>query len=111
MGSGEYCYMTLLTRHKTKDSPYFQIKIIILRGVKFPEGGAAAPVAPPLYTPLVLFAYGSAKTYFVNNLRTAKYFLKHAGLPKRVWQGHKTSVGREDLLVTIMIVKVIFTDI
>ena len=52
--SGEYCYMTLLTRHKTKDSPYFQIKIIILtalRGVKFPEGGAAAPVAPPWIRP------------------------------------------------------------
>ena len=47
--------MTLLTRHKNKDSPYFQMKIIILialRGVKFPEGGAAAPVAPPLDTPL-----------------------------------------------------------
>ena len=44
--------MTLLTRHKNKDSPYFQPKIIILialRGVKFPEGGAAAPVAPPGY--------------------------------------------------------------
>ena len=51
MGSGEYCYMTLLTRHKTKDSPYFQMKIIILRGVKFPEGGAAAPVAPPWIRP------------------------------------------------------------
>ena len=48
------------------------------------------------------FAYGSAKTYFFNNLRTAKYFLKHAGLPKRVWQGHNTSVGREDLLVYII---------
>ena len=44
--------MTLLTRHKTKDSPYFQMKIIILialQGVKFPEGGAAAPVTPPGY--------------------------------------------------------------
>ena len=49
MGSGEYCHMTLLTRHKTKDSPYFQMKIIMLRGVRFPEGGAAAPVAPPGY--------------------------------------------------------------
>ena len=46
--------------------------------------------------------YGSAKTYFVNNLRTAKYFLKYAGLPKRVWQGHNTSVGREDLLVYLI---------
>ena len=44
-----------------------------------------------------MFAYGSAKIYFVNNLRTAKDFLKHAALPKRVWQGHNTSVGREDL--------------
>ena len=52
---------------------------------------------------LVLFAYGSAKTYFVNNLRTAKYFLKHAGLPKRVWRGHNTSVGQEDLLVIIIL--------
>ena len=26
-------------------------------------------------------------------------FLKLAGLPKRAWQGHNTSVGREDLLV------------
>ena len=39
------------------------------------------------------------KTYFVNNLRTAKYFLKHSGQPKRAWQGHYTSLGREDLLV------------
>ena len=46
-----------------------------------------------------MFAYGSAKTYFVNELRKAKYLLKHAELPKRVWQGHNTSVGREDLLV------------
>ena len=54
--SGEYCCMTLLTRHQTKDSPNFQMKIIILialQGVKFPEGGAAAPVAPPLDTPLL----------------------------------------------------------
>ena len=36
---------------------------------------------------------------FINNLRTAKYFLKHAGQHKRVWQGHNTSVGREDQLV------------
>ena len=35
-------------------------------------------------------------------LITAKYFLKHAGQPKRVWQGHNTSVGREDLLVPII---------
>ena len=28
------------------------IILIALRGVKFPEGGAAAPVAPPLDTPL-----------------------------------------------------------
>ena len=52
--------MTLLTRHKTKDSPYFQMKIIILialQGVKFPEGGAAAPVAPPLDMPLNLVKF------------------------------------------------------
>ena len=30
------------------------IILIALRAVKFPEGGAAAPVAPPLYTPLKL---------------------------------------------------------
>ena len=28
------------------------IILIALQGVKFPEGGAAAPVAPPLDTPL-----------------------------------------------------------
>ena len=52
--SGEYCYMTLLTRDKTKDSPYFQMKIIILialRGVKFPEGGWVRP--PPSLPPWI----------------------------------------------------------
>ena len=47
--------MTLLTRHKTKDSPYFQMKIIILialQGVKFPEGERPPP-SFPLDTPLL----------------------------------------------------------
>ena len=31
-------------------------------------------------------------------------FLKHAALPKRAWQGHDTSVGRVDVLVSIAVI-------
>ena len=76
--SGEYCYMTLLTRHKTKDSPYFQMKIIILialQGVKFPEGGAAAPVAPPWIRPWLRGALLVATSLLKSNTKFFKFFI------------------------------------
>ena len=73
--------MTLLTRHKTKDSPYFQMKIIILialRGVKFAEGGAAAPVALPLDTPLYGIR-GSCHKLLTNYLLKREQYINFKG--------------------------------
>ena len=53
------------------------IILIALRGVKFPEGGAAAPVAPPpLDTPLVY-------DYFINIKYIANTFTRKNNLSRQ----------------------------